>query len=357
MAFSLFRSPAFGFESRTITDEMLNKANGQIDVAGNRFWHYNILSIECIRKYKDVLDWDDLCRMQQWNESMLREFSDKINFNVISSQFHTCNVSEAFVEEFMDRLSGTWISRNGILSESFMRNHKDRLDWDYLPGFQNMSEAFVREHADLVNWNRINIHNYSDAFHRDFDHQINWNLAFCQPYLDIAFVERYFQRADWTYVWEQPQSEEFIKRFIQFVFWDDLSFWCNDLSEEFINEHVQFADLEDAHVREYVWDTISRKPRSEAFIRKNAEHVEWNLISKYSQLSETLIRDYADKLNWNTLSQMQSFTLKMIHEYKERIKMCSNIRNIIRRERAKQTIRNLDDLPSELCAMIGNDYL
>lgn len=337
-----------------VTEEILFQANGIVSLDIHDY--YGPLSIACMRRFKNSLNWQKLTNNQHWTELMLWEFHDVVDFGIIVGQHYTCKVSEKFINMFQAKLEWSWISRNGSLSEDYIRSHKDHLDWGYLTGFQDMSEAFVREFDDRIAWDRLDIHKYSESFHHDYDYKIFWGLAFMRSYLDIAFVQKYYHRADWNEVWSQIQSEEFIRTFHDKVDWNNI--WqIADVSEQFIDEHMHLIDFDRYEGRDsWFWDIISHRSLSLDFIRKHSSNLNWYLVCEYSRLPEFLILEYAIKVDWSQVSRYQALNLEFINIHKSKLTMCANILDIIRRERAMQTIGLIDTIPWDLSTSIG-EYL
>lgn len=337
---------------------MLYENNGIIAIPEGDHYQYDTLSIDCMRKFSDQLDWAKLSReCHHWqSEEMIREFSDKIVWpSLVAHYTLPCIVSEAFITEFQEHLDWAWISRHGQLSECYIYDHMHQLDWSYLSGFQDLSERFIRNNSNRIDWQRIDSQRYSAKFQRDYAYCINWDDASDSPYLDIEFVRRNIHHMNWEYIWDWEQTEAFIRTFIQYVDWNKIWF-APHISEAFITEYmhmVRYTDDEDSFTEGEFWTMISTKSLSEAFIRKYKKHLEWGYISKHSKLSEALICENASKVCWATISKYQELSLPFIHKYQANLTMCKNIQNIIRRERAKKTIDKLEALPSELCGIVG----
>jgi len=341
-----------------ITEDMLMQHDGVVVVPQDKRIDYDLLSIDCIRKFKDTLDWARLTYSQKWTGDMIWEFRDKIVFGALED--HRCLLSEEYVRALQSKLTWGWISRNGILSESYIREYKDRLDWRYITGVHEMSESFMREHVDFLDWDRINVAAMSQSFRDDYDDRIVWTYAFIDCYLDIGYVQRYISRANWNDIWFEIQTEEFVRTFISYVDWEMV--WESDLSEQFIREYMHMIvdpdeyELLDPTPFDCFWYPVSKKSLTEAFIREYGNNLAWDSVCQFSQLSETLIRDYADKVDWKAISKYQSMSLPFMHEHKLKLTMCPNIRNLIRRERGTLEVQKIVTLPLEMMRVIG-EYL
>jgi hypothetical protein len=86
-------------------------------------------------------------------------------------------LSEAFIEEFADKVNWFYISVYQKLSEPFIRKFADKVDWLYISSCQTLSEAFIEEFADKVDWEEISIHQeLSEDFMIKNRNRINFGL-------------------------------------------------------------------------------------------------------------------------------------------------------------------------------------
>ena len=86
----------------------------------------------------------------------------------------------------------------------------------------------------------------------------------------------------------------------------------SELSEEFIREYADQVD----------WYCISAYQKlSEDFIREFKDKVNWNYISKYQRLSEDFIREFRYKVNWNYISKYQHLSKEFIEEFNDKLYM------------------------------------
>ena len=72
-------------------------------------------------KRVELIDWWRIS-MQPLSEKFIREFKDKVNWDVIS----TCQK----------------------LSENFIREFKDKVNWECISAYQHLSKDFIREFKD-----------------------------------------------------------------------------------------------------------------------------------------------------------------------------------------------------------------
>ena len=62
-------------------EKLLKKLN---IIDWNKLSHYQILSEDFIREFKDKIDWMAVCRYQKLSEDFIREFKDKVDWWYIS---------------------------------------------------------------------------------------------------------------------------------------------------------------------------------------------------------------------------------------------------------------------------------
>lgn len=72
--------------------------------------------------------------------------------------------------------------------------------------------------------------------------------------------------------------------------------------EKYIDENWETIPDE-----EHIWDKISCESLEEDFIRRHDTLVNWDLVSKRSQLSEAFMDEYENCVNWSYISSYQYF--------------------------------------------------
>jgi hypothetical protein len=90
-------------------------------------------------------DWNSLLKDHLFSEEELRKIISHVNdidWEIISS----CQkLSEAFIEEFQDKIKFGTISKYQILSEVFIRKYKDVLDLKIVANHQKLTPEFIKE--------------------------------------------------------------------------------------------------------------------------------------------------------------------------------------------------------------------
>lgn len=105
-------------------------------------------------------------------------------------------------------------------------------------------------------------------------------------------------------------TEEFIRRYKDFVSWGYVSWSQGPLSEEFIRE---FADkLEWIHL-------CVKQSMSEKFIEEMTYYIYWNALCAHQKLSEEFIEKYKEYINWNSIFERQKVSDEFIWKYRNKI--------------------------------------
>ena len=82
-----------------------------------------------------------------------------------------------------------------VLSEAFMEEYADKLDWKMISKYQKLSEKFIERHADKVNWYEISIHQeLSEAFIEKYADKVHWRLISIRQQLSDEFKQRHANR-------------------------------------------------------------------------------------------------------------------------------------------------------------------
>ena len=73
------------------------------------------------------VDWECISNNYALSENFMREFQDKINWNIISAYYH--KLSENFIIEFQDKVYRRVILEYQDLSENFKKEFKHKIKW------------------------------------------------------------------------------------------------------------------------------------------------------------------------------------------------------------------------------------
>ena len=111
---------------------------------------------EFCEKYKNEIDWVELCKHHELKEPFIRKFKDYVDW-VRISEFHSNNVSEEFLIEFKDYFDWAEVCYCRNMSEELMEKCADYLDWDRVAVEQTLSESFIRKYIEKFNCSWYNI--------------------------------------------------------------------------------------------------------------------------------------------------------------------------------------------------------
>lgn len=105
---------------------------------------------------------------------------------------------------------------------------------------------------------------------------------------------------------QEVLSEEFMDKYSNYLFWDDL---CKhqQMSEDFIENHLN---------KIYPKPLLDRGLISERFLRKYAFDINWKTISNsLAPLSIDFLREFKDKIDWSRYMCYHTLTEQLIEEF------------------------------------------
>lgn len=98
-------------------------------------------------------------------------------------------LSEAFIEEFADRLNWEYVSKRQTLSEPFMEKWADKIGWYWVSSYQILSESFIEKWADKLVWEFICASQIlSEPFIEKWAHKVNWDVISTDQELSEDFI-------------------------------------------------------------------------------------------------------------------------------------------------------------------------
>lgn len=129
------------------------------------------LSLKFIHKFKDKLNWDKICRLQNLTEEFIEQHKNYIKWDLI--QLYQ-NLSCEFIEKYIDKFNLKVIARSQKLSYEFINKYKDKLNLTTLLYFQKLEEKFLIDHENEID-NIIN----------------GWTLVCINQKLSMNFIKKY----------------------------------------------------------------------------------------------------------------------------------------------------------------------
>jgi len=104
--------------------------------------------------YKNIneIDWNCISHYQKLSEDFIREYKDKVNWVYIS---HYQQLSEDFIKEFKDKVEWRWISEFQQFSEDFIREFQDKIRWCDISRYQELSFKFISEFRNKLDLDKL----------------------------------------------------------------------------------------------------------------------------------------------------------------------------------------------------------
>lgn len=319
--------------------------------------------IKTQERKKQQVDVDFINQKLNADYTSINEVSER-SWSILATK---CELSEEFIEKYIEQLGIIDIIRNQKLSEEFLLKYQEQLSWEDVAVKQTVSVNFFKEHYDLMPWmTYINHHNLSNEFievilrHGKFNNCIltsqkvspelldkyvskfdkyDWADISKKQNLSYEQIDKYADKLDWRIVVHyQTLSGNLIRKYKDKL-QDKWSLICcyqnltDDIIEEFI-DNINFRTLIDNEtiLSEYIIEKYSHKIDkynlfikqyfSEDFLNK---HTDWWLydslvcyaVISHQKLSENFIRTYKDKLKWSTVTKYQTMSEDFIKEMRD----------------------------------------
>jgi len=127
--------------------------------------NYYGASAKDMKEYRHYIDFDKLSESRNMlDKSVVEEFSDKLNFSLISKVKY---LPEYILLEYGNKIDWTSAIRYQRLTENVMEERIDKLDFKILPVFQKLSENFVAKYRDKFDMDVVmEWQNFSNDFRK-----------------------------------------------------------------------------------------------------------------------------------------------------------------------------------------------
>lgn len=110
-------------------------------------------------------------------------------------------LSEAFIEEFADRLNWEYVSKRQILSEPFMEKWAHKIGWYWVSSYQILSEPFIEKWADKLVWDFIcSSQTLSEPFIEKWAHKVDWAVISTHQKLSEDFIIKHKDKIKFEYL-------------------------------------------------------------------------------------------------------------------------------------------------------------
>lgn len=314
-------------------------------------------------RHKQQVDVDFINQKLNADYTSIDEVSER-SWSILATK---CELSEEFIEKYIEQLGIIDIIRNQKLSEEFLLKYQEQLSWEFVAVKQTVSVNFFKEHYDLMPWMKyIDHHDLSNEFIEvilksgkfnntiltsqkvspelldkyvpKFDKYDWWTISEKQN-LSYEQIDKYADKLDWRLVAHyQILNSDLIRKYKDKLQdkWDTICYYQNltdDIIEEFI-DNIDFSSLigNKTILSEYIIEKYSHKIDkytlfskqyfSEDFLNK---HTDWwlydslvcNAVISHQKVSENFIRTYKDKLKWCSVTKYQTLSEDFIKEMRD----------------------------------------
>ena len=312
---------------------------------------------------KQQVDVDFINQKLNVNYTSIDEVS-KRSWSILATK---CELSEEFIEKYIEQLGILDIIINQKLSENFLLKYQDQLPWEVVAMKQTVSVNFFKEHYELMPWMRyIEHHDLSnefievilksgkfnntiltsqkvspellDKYAPNFDKYNWWTISEKQD-LSYEQIDKYADKLDWRVVaHSQTLNGDLIRKYkdkLQDV-WDRICCYQN-LSDDIIEEFIDKIDFRllignKTILSEYIIEKYSNKINKNTLFWKQyfsedflCKHTDWWLydsadcyaVTSHQKLSENFLRTYKDNLNWSSVTKYQTMSEDFIKEMRD----------------------------------------
>jgi hypothetical protein len=218
---------------------------------------------------------------QPLTEDFLHKYGKKlISSNEENKVINAINLSNKFLENYVNIIGWENLSKCTNLSQSFMRKHKDSLCWWNICLFQNLTDNFIEDHKyKLFEYEPLNMSH------------LLWKWVLAKPSISDKYKIKTYKELNSSgcLLLSRTAPESYLTKYENLINWSHI-YHYNKLSENLINSHI-----------------------SENFpFKKNVDF--WRLISKYQTRSESFIEMHKNKLNWYLIDRYQTHLSKSFRD-------------------------------------------
>jgi hypothetical protein len=221
-------------------EEMFNQL--KIDLISTFF----PLTNEDVLKYKDVLNFDRYCLMNNnniyWDKELIKSTIDKIDPTALW-KLKNLNIDISFFDEFDEIIdySSIQLSRNILWDKKIVDKYGEKFDWSkYLINRDNLCNIEnIRRFKDKFDWSSVSQtlklpidNNFIDEFKEYIDWKkfsLNENLP-----ISLEFLEKYKDNLDFDNLSRNPKCIDIILKYPKSKRW----FWSNVI----INSGLKYND-------------------------------------------------------------------------------------------------------------------
>jgi len=294
------------------TTEMLEKYKNKLDWRDLCYYRNDIAwTADQMEQFKNYWDWPRLCGNQliTWTEELLVKFEPYLNqfaWDNLSYHLKLLADPEVFLR-YKDRLYTRSIHWHLSIrwDLGLLEAYWEHLDWSALSNNRSLyfpwSLEFLKKHQDLIDWKE---------FSNNPNPAIPWSSEFLDTFKDRLDWE---QLSNWKVVIDgehgRPWTEELLQEFEPFWDFTELAnnpwlTWTEEMIERYA-EKYQLLGLLSSH-RKMPWseDLIAKYQNQwdwAKLLSNDAVSWDWELLLKYEDKVDNITAPYQTERLWNKL--------------------------------------------------------
>lgn len=254
------------------------------------------------------INWDFMSMIVS-KANVIDLFKRKLNWKIVSG---AATLDVATLEQFYAYLDKGMVSRHQTLSRQFIKDHGVDLNWDFVLEFQDVCDAADMTVVDmfvpqidknkLIEFNQVSMDYLNDNY-ADLDKEI---------------VSR-FQVVDNTFISANVGDLNFNSLMVGGSITDQADFISYqpmvdmNIGIEFVDFDIPFIELNYANLnKNRIWRYT--KEYTDQFLIDHIEDIDFNLISKYANLTDDQLDTYIDELDLVLVSKYQTLSESFIND-------------------------------------------
>lgn len=259
----------------------------------------NNLNIYNVDKFFEIIDWD-LFSNHPLNFYIINRYKDNINWNIYSR-----NIKNKYINKFEKYIVWSEIYQSDYLSLYLENDIIEKYcnkpwNWAYILQFKKISNNCLTKITKNLNFNEINV--------------------LCQfQVLNDEYINLHYDIINWNIVCKyQKLSVDIIKNYLKLINWDIFS-ECQQISYEIISYFDKYLN----------WTIILNTNRYAScfLIEKYHEHIFWNEVLYFNNVSENLLIFYKDVINWNNFQYEKKLSNETIKKLYDKLNIEKLIKN------------------------------
>ena len=235
------------------------------------------MSVDCIRKFKDLVDWNYIGINQEYDDQFIIEFEDKINwYNFALYQ----KLSISIIEKYEDLIPFEILFETHILPDEYLE--------------KLINKEYPKCNRDLLNYFISKQPYFSEEFINKYEDKLDWNILIYNKILKDYQINNILNKLDFYKIQYLLDNHKFNTDLRYEIFYK-------------INDLIVNDNNIDKYIENSYWKCLSKSQiLSEEFIENNSEKLDWTNISKHQNLTEKFIIKFSNKIKFNILLNVNS---------------------------------------------------